>query len=97
MEIIFKKYHKSERHTERNYLIYDPSHNQVQFTSDLCKSISHRNFIQNCENILVGPIMDGQHMSMMVLTADGMEVSPDPDADRIFKTYLKDQGYYSSE
>ncbi len=97
MEMIFKKYHKSEQHRERNYLIYDPSHNHVQFTSDLCKAISHRNFVQNCENILVGPIINGQDMSMMVLTADGMEVSSDPETDRIFRTYLKDQGYFSPD
>ena len=48
MELIFKKYHKSEQNTEKNYLIYDPGHNQVQFTSDLYKSISGRNFMQSC-------------------------------------------------
>jgi len=96
MELIFKKYHKSERHTEKNYLIYDPSQNQVQFTNDLCKSISGRNFVQSCENILIGPIMHGQDMSVRVLTSDGVEVSSTPGTREIFEAYLKDQGYSSS-
>ncbi len=93
MEMIFKKYHKSERNAEKNYLIYDPTHNQVQFTSDLYKSISHRNFVQNCENILIGPILNGQDMGLRVLTADGAEVSANSGAQQIFEAYLRDQGY----
>ena len=97
MEMIFKKYHKSERHTEKNYLIYDPVHNQMQFTSDLYKSISHRNFVQNCENILIGPIMNGQDMSVRVLNADGAEIAANPGTQQIFEAYLRDQGYSHSD
>lgn len=93
MEMIFKKYHSSEPHTEKNYLIFDPSHNQIPFTSDLCKSISHRNFIQNCENILIGPIINGEDIRVRVLTARGEEVDSDSDTRNIFRTYLRDQGY----
>lgn len=93
MEMIFKKYHRSEPHMEKNYLIFDPSHNQIPFTSDLCKSLSHRNFIQNCENILIGPIINGEDIRLRVLTARGEEVDSDSDTQNIFRTYLKDQGY----
>ena len=97
MEMIFKKYHKSERDTEKNYLIYDPIHNQVQFTSDLYKSISHRNFVQGCENILIGPILNGQDMSVRVLPADGAEVSANSGTRQIFEAYLRDQGYAAAD
>ena len=95
MELIFKKYHKSEQNTEKNYLIYDPGHNQVQFTSDLYKSISGRNFMQSCENILIGPIIHNQEMNVRVLTSDGVEVSSNSNTREIFEAYLKDQGYSS--
>ncbi len=93
MELIFKKYHRFELHTEKNYLIYDPSRNQVQFTKDLFKSISKRNFGQSYENILIGPIMEDQKMTVKVLGSDGTEISTDTTTEKIFQTYLKDQGY----
>ncbi len=93
MELIFKKYHQSELHTETNYLIYDPARNPAQFTKELFQSIAHRNFVQGCENILIGPIMGEQGMTLRVFSADGTEVSASPLARRIFEAYLHDQGY----
>lgn len=93
MELIFKKYHTSELHTEKNYLIYDPSRNQAQFTNDLFKSISLRNFGQSYENILIGPIMKDKKMTVKVLTSDGAEAPLSPNTQKIFRAYLKDQGY----
>lgn len=93
MELIFKKYHKSELHTEKNYLIYDPEHNEAQFTDELFRSIAHRNFTQGCENLLIGPIRNGKKMTVRVLGSDGREVSANPSAMKIFEAYLKDQGY----
>ena len=97
MELIFKKYHKSELHTEKNYLIYDPAHNGTQLTEDLLKSISHRNFAQSYENLLIGPIMNGKKMTVRVLTSDGHEISANSNTWKIFETYLKDQGYTAAE
>lgn len=93
MELIFKKYHRFERHTEKSYLVYDPSRNQVQFTKDLFRSISKRNFGQSYENILIGPIMEDKKMTVRVLTSDGVEVSSNMNTQKIFEAYLKDQGY----
>ncbi len=93
MELIFKKYHKSERHSEKNYLIYDPARNPAQFTKTLFKAIANRNFGQNYENILIGPIMAEQKMTVRVLTPDGMEISANPGTQEIFRAYLHDQGY----
>lgn len=93
MELIFKKYHKSELHTEKNYLIYDPARNPAQFTKTLFKAIANRNFGQNYENILIGPIMMDEKMTVRVLTSDGVEISSNPGIQKIFRTYLKDQGY----
>ena len=93
MELIFKKYHKSEPHTEKIYLIYDPMQNPMQFTQELFRSISHRNFIQNCEKLLIGPIMDDKKMTARVFDSDGTEISFNSDIQKIFAVYLKDQGY----
>ncbi|MBO5093676.1 MAG: hypothetical protein J6C33_04880 [Lachnospiraceae bacterium] len=93
MELIFKKYHKCELHTEKNYLIYDPEHNEAQFTDELFRSIAHRNFTQGCENLLIGPIRSGKKMTVRVLDTGGREVSVSPSTMKIFETYLKDQGY----
>lgn len=96
MEFIFKKYHTSEQDCEKNYLIYDPKYNSTQFTGDLLKSISYRNFGQNYENILVGPIWDDKEFTVMVLNADGSEAPKNQGACRIFEKYLTDQGYTKS-
>ena len=93
MELIFKKYHESGFSTEKTYLIYDPAHNKMQLTQDLCKSISHRNFGQCYENILVGPIIKDKKITVRVLGPDGAELSSDAGTEKIFKTYLHDQGY----
>lgn len=93
MELIFKKYHKSELHTEKNYLIYDPEHNKTQFTDELFRSIAHRNFTQGCENLLIGPIRNGKKMTVRVLDAGGREISATSNTMKIFEAYLKDQGY----
>jgi len=95
MELIFKKYHKAEHNQERNYLIYDPSRNQAQFTGDLYRAIAHRNFVQGCERILIGPILQDKKMTVRVLNADGTEVSLCPNTKKIFRAYLHDQGYPS--
>ena len=96
MELIFKKYSKSEAQSEKIYLIYDPMQNPSQFTDDLFRSISNRNFIQNCENLLIGPIFDDKKMTVKALGSDGTEAVMDSDLQTIFEAYLKDQGYRTS-
>lgn len=93
MELIFKKYSKFEAQSEKVYLIYDPMQNPTQFTNDLFRSISNRNFIQNCENLLIGPIFDNKKMTVKALGSDGTETIVDSDLQTIFEVYLKDQGY----
>lgn len=96
MELIFKKYSKSEAHAEKIYLIYDPMQNPSQFTEDMFRSISSRNFIQNCETLLIGPIWNHKKMTVKALGSDGVETKMDSDSQTIFETYLKDQGYFSA-
>lgn len=96
MELIFKKYSKSEAQCEKIYLIYDPMQNPSQFTEDMFRSISNRNFIQNCETLLIGPIWNNKKMTVKALGSDGIETGMDSDSQTIFETYLKDQGYFPS-
>lgn len=96
MELIFKKYHKSEQHTEKIYLIYDPAQNPTQFTADVFRSISNRNFIQGCENLLIGPIIKDKKMTVRVLNSDGTETKSNSEVQKIFEAYLNDQGYTST-
>ena len=93
MELIFKKYHISEPHNERIFLVYNPMENSSPFTSDLFRSISHRNFVQNCENILVGPIWEGHQITVKVLNSNGKEIAQNHDTKKIIDAYLKDLGY----
>lgn len=95
MELIFRKYSKYEEQSEKVYLIYDPMQNPAQFTNDLFRSISNRNFIQNCENLLIGPIFNNKKMTVRVLGSDGTETASDSDIEKIFEAYLKDHGYLS--
>lgn len=95
MELIFKKYSKSEAQCEKIYLIYDPMQNSSQFTEDMFRSISSRNFIQNCETLLIGPIWDNKKITAKALGSDGVETKMDSDSQTIFEAYLKDQGYFS--
>ena len=82
--------------SEKIYLIYDPMQNPSQFTDDLFRSISNRNFIQNCENLLIGPIFDDKKMTVKALGSDGTEAVMNSDLQTIFEAYLKDQGYRTS-
>lgn len=93
MELIFKKYHHAAKNSEKIYLIYDPAQNPTQFTKALFRSISSRNFLQGCEKLLIGPIIQDKKMTVRVLGSDGTEFSSDPDIQQIFHAYLKDQGY----
>lgn len=93
MELIFKKYHNAKQNTEKVYLIYDPVQNPAQFTDALFRSISSRNFIQGCESLLIGPIIKDKKMTVRVFGSDGTEISSDSHIQKIFETYLKDQGY----
>lgn len=95
MELIFKKYSRSEAQSEKIYLIYDPLQNPSQFTNELLHSILGRNFIQNCENLLIGPIFDNKKMTVRALGSDGTETAVDSNMQTIFETYLKDQGYHT--
>lgn len=97
MEFIFKKYHTADAAEEKNYLIYDPKYNSAQFTCELVKSIACRNFGQNYENILVGPIVEDKEITVKVLNADGSEAEGSQLARRIFEQYLHDQGYAKRE
>lgn len=93
MELIFKKYHHAKKDSEKIYLIYDPAQNPTQFTKALFRSISSRNFLQGCEKLLIGPIIQDKKMTVRVLGSDGTEITSDSDIQKIFHAYLKDQGY----
>lgn len=89
MDTILLKYH----HLGNEYLVYDICKNNQELNERAVRTICTRNFGLGAQGILVGPVLDGQNVSMKIYQPDGKETRVDKDAAEIFMQYLEDAGY----
>ena len=84
----FEKYHA----LGNDYLVYDPSSGDHEFSSEEIIRICHRNFGLGSDGILVGPLQtDKAEFGLRILNPDGSEAEKSGNGLRIFARYLFDQ------
>ena len=85
----FHKYHA----LGNDYIVIDPSRNDVSLTEANIQLICHRNFGIGSDGILYGPTFDGEAISLKILNPDGSEAEKSGNGIRIFSKYLFDKSY----
>ena len=85
----FYKYHA----LGNDYIVIDPSRNDVCLTEATIQLICHRNFGIGSDGILYGPTFDGEAISLKILNPDGSEAEKSGNGIRIFSKYLFDEAY----
>ena len=85
----FYKYHA----LGNDYIVIDPSRNDVSLTEATIQLICHRNFGIGSDGILYGPTFDGEAISLKILNPDGSEAEKSGNGIRIFSKYLFDEAY----
>ena len=85
----FYKYHA----LGNDYIVIDPSRNDVSLTEATIQLICHRNFGIGSDGILYGPTFDGGEISLKILNPDGSEAEKSGNGIRIFSKYLFDEAY----
>lgn len=89
MSIYFEKYNG----LGNDYLVYDCNKNSEKLDSESVKLICDRNFGLGSDGILVGPIIEGDKISVEIINPDGSIAEKSGNGVRIFSKYLKDVGY----
>ena len=85
----FYKYHA----LGNDYIVIDPSRNEVSLTEANIQRICHRNFGVGSDGILYGPLFDGVKIALKILNPDGSEAEKSGNGIRIFSKYLFDESY----
>ena len=85
----FYKYHA----LGNDYIVIDPSKNEVGLTEANIQRICHRNFGVGSDGILYGPTFEGGEISLKILNPDGSEAEKSGNGIRIFSKYLFDESY----
>ena len=93
MDIYFEKYNG----LGNDYLVYDCNKNSEKLDSDSVKLICDRNFGLGSDGILVGPIIEGDKISVEIINPDGSIAEKSGNGVRIFSKYLKDAGYVKEQ
>jgi diaminopimelate epimerase len=85
--MIFEKYHA----LGNDYLVYNPSSTNHEFSCEETVRICHRNFGLGSDGILVGPLpSDNAEFGLRILNPDGSEAEKSGNGLRIFARYLRD-------
>lgn len=93
MEIRLEKYHG----LGNDYLIYDPSKNEMPLNEARIRLICDRNFGAGSDGILYGPVYVDGRPSVRIFNPDGGEAEKSGNGVRIFSKYLRDAGYMHAQ
>jgi diaminopimelate epimerase len=92
--MIFEKYHA----LGNDYLVYNPSTINHEFSCEETIRICHRNFGLGSDGILVGPLpSDKAEFGLRILNPDGSEAEKSGNGLRIFARYLRDSELVSDQ
>lgn len=92
--MIFEKYHA----LGNDYLVYNPSTTNHEFSCEETIRICHRNFGLGSDGILVGPLpSDKAEFGLRILNPDGSEAEKSGNGLRIFARYLRDSELVSDQ
>jgi diaminopimelate epimerase len=93
MEVHFRKYHG----LGNDYLVIDPSKQDVVLTPDSIRLICDRNYGVGSDGILYGPLKAGNRHKVRIFNPDGSEAEKSGNGLRIFAKYLFENKYVAGK
>lgn len=89
MELHLQKY----RYAHNEYLVYDCSREPFIVENEEVRIMCSANFGIDVKNMLVGPIVHKDELTMLLYHPDGTVGEADEDSVYVFNRYLSDAGY----